>query len=489
MADQVSSDLRFSTLKQRVIRGFFTLTFRRVALFGITFAVINLILPRVFPPETGIIGILNIGNSILAFFQFFSDVGLAAALIQKKESVSQQDLKTTFTVQEILAILLTVVMIITAPVISNFYNLGESGIWFIRALAIGFFLTSLKIIPSVLLERELRFQPLVTVEIVETVLFNTILLVGAFRGFGLYSFSAATVIRMLFGAITLYLITPWKIGFGLDRASIKSLLSFGVPYQTTQFLALIKDRVVPLFVAKLVGTVGLSYITWAQAIAFLPLEFVTIMLRLTFPTFSRLQDDKVKVGIAIEKTLFATALFLYPALAGILALSPSLVSEVVSEKWKPALPLIYLFSFSTFWASISTTFTNALIALGKVKWTLYLMVMWTVLTWVLTPLLTIKYGFMGVAIASAIISFTSIATIIIFKKFVNVAIFRSITKPVIASIIMGVVLFFVSERLVNSTITLFLMIPIGAVLYFGLIYLLDRKKVIEEIKGVLSAIR
>jgi len=485
----VSKRIDLATVKKRAIVGIASLTIRRIALQAITFISINLILARIYPPETGIIGIFNLGNAIIAFFAFFSDIGLAASIIQKKEDVTHEDLKTTFTIQQILVGILTLIIFFGAPTVASYYKLDLAGVWLIRALGLAFFLTSLKVIPSVLLERELRFQPLVGVEIAETAIFNIILLSLAFLNFGLYSFTFAALARSLSGTIMLYLIAPWRIGVGISRKAARGLLSFGIPYQVNALLALLKDRIVPLFVAKVVGTVGLSYITWAQAIAFLPLEVMNIIIRVTFPAYSRLQDNKEELKVAIEKSLFATTLFLYPALFGLLALAHSLVTQVVSTKWQPALPSLYLFSFSTFWASISTTFTNVFNATGHIKLTLKLMIFWTILTWVLTPPLTIFFGFNGVAIASALISFSSIITIYLMRRVVPVDLLGSIWQPLAVSAAMGFFVFVFARLFVVNIVTLLMAIIFGAVIYFAMMFLLAKEKLIVELKRVLHAIQ
>ena len=107
------------TLKRKIVSSFLSLTFRRAALLALNFFTINIILARILPVST--IGIFNIANSILAFFTFFSDIGLAAALIQKKE-ILQDDLKTTFTIQEIIAFLITSAIFILAPTLASFYK-------------------------------------------------------------------------------------------------------------------------------------------------------------------------------------------------------------------------------------------------------------------------------------------------------------------------------------------------------------------------------
>src|SRR6185312_3225654 len=96
-------------------------------------------------------------------------------------------------------------------------------------------------------------------------------------------------------------------------------------------------------------------------------------------------EDKKSLSTAIEKSLFITAVTVYPIIFGLAAIMPSVVTYITTTKWEPALPSFYLFALSTLFSVVSTVFTNALNAMGHIKVTLKLMVFWTILTWILTP--------------------------------------------------------------------------------------------------------
>jgi O-antigen/teichoic acid export membrane protein len=469
-------------LKKKVKRSFISLTARQILLRLIGFITINIILAKVLPVET--LGIFNTATVIITIFAFFSDIGLAASLIQKKEEVKPEDINTTFTIQQILVGITSILVILLAPLLASFSNLNNEGVWLIRILGISFLLTSLKVIPSVLLERNLKFGPLVIVEVVETLTFNILLIILVYKGFNIWSFSYAALAKSFIGVVLIYILSPTKLGFGIEKKAALKLLSFGVPYQTNSLLALLKDRLVTLVVVRMVGPIGIGYITWAQALAFLPLELMTVVNRIAFPAFSRLQDDKKSLSIAVEKSLFATSIVVYPALFGLGAILPSLVSHVVSDKWQPAILNFYLFAFSTYWAVISTTLTNTLNAIGMIKTTLKLMVMWTVLTWILTPILVINFGFIGVGLTSLIISFSSIVTVIIVKKILTLRILDAIAIPTLASLIMSIVVFIYSQAVVKNEITLVSAILFGIIFYILLIYLLARERIIKDIRSL-----
>lgn len=483
------TNLDYSQIKQKAIHGAISLTFRRVILLAITLVVINFLLPRYLPPS--IIGTFNLATAIVGFFSFFSDIGLAASIIQKKEEITEDELASTFFIQQTLVTIIALVIFIAAPFIANFYKLDPGGDYLIRALAVSFFLTSFKVIPSVLFERDLNFKPLVIVEILENVIFVGLLVPLVLMDYGLFSYAIAQVVRSIVGVVVMYNITPWRIRFKRSFSSVKQLLRFGIPYQTNALLALLKDRLVVLLIGAMpmITKSDMGFITLAQSWAFIPLEIMNIIIRVTFPAYAKLQDDRQALGAAVERSLYVMGLFLYPAMFGILALATNLVEIIGKDKWGAIIPLVYLYSFSTLWASISTTFTNVFNAVGEIKITLKLMIMWTLLTWALTPVLVWQFDYLGVGIASAIISFSSIVTIYLMRQIAKINLLHSIGKPLLAAFIMGIILLPLARILLTSKIAVLPLILLGGLIYGLIMIAIDRKRIIFEMKEIFAAIR
>lgn len=471
------------TINRKIISGFFTLTFRRAALFGVMWFNNNLLLARILPPD--VIGIFNIATSVLMFFTYFSDIGLGAALIQKKE-IKRQDLVTTFTVQQLMALSIAIIVWFLAPWFAAIYQLDNSGMWLIRALGFGFFLTSFKVLPSVVLERDLKFGPLVFVEILETIIYLGVLDYLILNNFGVSAYTYSVLARGIMGVVAIYFFAPWKIGVGFSKESARELVRFGGPFQLNSLLALMKDRLVDLVVAGIIGKAGVGYVTWARNIAYVPLEVMNIMGRITFPAFSRLQHDNVALKKTLEKSLFFTSLFMYPLSFGIIAIAPSIIEYIVRSNWRPALPLIYLFSISAFWAALSTPMTNFLNAIGKISTTLKLMVMWTIIEWAVTPFFAIQYGFLGVGIASFVISFTSIAPIIIVKKLINFELLKNVYKQFLCGLIMFVCVFYLAQNYIVNWQSLIVVVFIGGLIYSGLALVFLKEEFLINLKELRS---
>jgi len=77
-------------------------------------------------------------SELVAILGYFSDVGLAAALIQKREKPSLEDIRSTFTIQQILVVTLLLIVLLLTPFLRNFYNISQPGVFLLWALTAGF---------------------------------------------------------------------------------------------------------------------------------------------------------------------------------------------------------------------------------------------------------------------------------------------------------------------------------------------------------------
>src|SRR3989338_5109868 len=187
-------DIDLDTVKARSVTGVVTLVSRSFVIQIIStigFFLLTVFLGR---PE---IGLFIAVNDLVSILGYFSDIGLAASLIQKKAKVSLTDLRTTFTLQQILVLLLLLFTLAISPWLVNYYHISGSGVWLLYSLLAAFFLASLKTVPSVVLERQLRFEILAAVEVVETVIFYTVAVILAWQGRGVAAYAWAVIFRGL----------------------------------------------------------------------------------------------------------------------------------------------------------------------------------------------------------------------------------------------------------------------------------------------------
>ena len=452
----MEEEIGIETVKERSVRGVVILTGRTFLLQIIGLVAQFFLFAYLGGYEFGVFAIVS---AIINFLVYFSDIGLAAALIQKKETPTDTDLRTTFFVQQTLIFIIIGIVFLLTPFFVQKYSLTHDGQILLYALSLSLIFSSLKSIPSVLLERKLEFVKLVFPQILEQIVYNVVLVILAMKGFGLKSFTVAVILRGLVGLVAIYALQPWKPGFAFSKNTLKGLFKFGIPFQINTFLATFKDDGMTIILGGIIGPVGIGILSFAQKLARLPLTFfMDTVTKVTFPAFSRMQNHKSDLEKSVTRSIFFICLLVFPSLVGIVILAPILVRVIPRyNQWIPALiPLIFI-SINFLFAAATTQLTNLLNAIGKIKITFYLMIMWTALTWAFIPFLAIKYSVVGASIGYSLVGFSSVIAIIVAKKYVNFSIMNSMIKPMIGSFVMGITLLVIRKYLplsINSMVTL-----------------------------------
>ena len=476
-----TAEISVETVKKRSVAGVMVLTGRTFILQIIGLVAQLFLFAYLGRYEFGVFAIVS---AVINFLVYFSDIGLAAALIQKKETPTDIDLKTTFFVQQFLVLCLIILVFILSKPITVHYSLSTDGLFLLYALAFSLLFSSLKSIPSVLLERKLEFVKLVFPQILEQVVYSVVLVVFAMKGLGLTSFTIAVIARGIVGLIAIYLVQPWKPGIAFSKKTLLGLFKFGVPYQINTFLATFKDDGMTLVLGSILGPAGVGILAFAQKIARLPLTFfmdtVTIV---TFPAFSRMQGAKGDLERSVTRSIFFICFLVFPSLVGIVIIAPILVRIIPRyNQWVPALiPLVFV-SINFVFAAATTQLTNLLNAIGRIKNTFYLMIMWTVLTWLFVPTLAYKFGVVGASVGYALVGASSIIAIAVARKYVNFSITDSMLKPGIAALVMGLILLIVKAFLPTTLISAGILFVLGIAIYGGSMLSIVGISLIEDAK-------
>jgi len=467
-------------LKHKAIRGVVALTGRTLLLQ--VFNQIGFILLSLYllPSDIGTFIAVSAFRDILGLF---TDTGLGAALIQKKEELDHLDLSSTFVLQEILVIIVAGAgFLLTQPAV-RILSLDKAGMYLYWSLLLVLLINSLKVIPSIVLERRLAFEKQVLPAILEAAIFNIVAVALAWRGFGLYSYAPALILSSLFGLAAYYFVSPWRpsLHFSWEKAS--RLISFGFQFQSKSYLSVIKDQLLTIFLARNIGSSGLGYWGWGQRWAYSPLRFIVDSVnKVTFPAYSRVQHDNTALRVGIEKSLLGVSLILFPVLALMVILVPGLVQLIPKyHKWDPALISFYILCVQGAISGISNILINALDATGRVKTTLKFMLIWIFLTWIFTIILIPRFGFTGIAIAQLLVSLTIVFTVIVLKRVINFTFFGNIitaTIGAVGAVLVGLILRYLMPI---NYLSLGLQGFVSLLTYLFLVWLISGKELKENL--------
>ena len=277
-----------SEIKEKSVSGVVSYFLRTAFMQGIGLVAIIILSAFLSPSDFGIYGFVT---QIIGLLIFFSDVGLAAALVQQKKNPDNEEYKVIFTLQWILSLLIVGVILLLIWTGFIQQKVGIAGVWVLLSLAVSFPLATLKTVSSIKLERKLLFQKLVVPQIFEQIIFYSLLIALAWKGMGVLSYAYAIIARSIVGVIVMWIIEPWKkIGFLWNTKILKSLLNFGLKFQFNDFLARIKDQLFYLILGIFLPLDQFGYIQWAKNWSMYPYNLtVQNVMAITFPTYSRLQ--------------------------------------------------------------------------------------------------------------------------------------------------------------------------------------------------------
>lgn len=357
------------SVTDKVSKSAFALIVRQIFVFIVNVAG-GILLARLLTPEE--FGIYAIVAFAMNFLKVFGDVGLAASLIRQKHDPSPREYTAIFTVQQLLVAGAVIIFWVVAPWLAQLYELAEVYTWLFRLVALSLVATSFMVIPQVKLERDLSFDRIAVIEVIQALAFNLVAVTLAWYGYGAFALGWGLVARSVAGAVLANIVRPWAISLQWQWGIVRSHLKFGLPFQATNLIGTVNSALNPVLIAMVFGMASAGYVEWAIILAGYLQRPLFLLNRLLFPTYSRLRENKHKLSEAVNYTYVASSLVFF-GLAGILyGLAPDIVQVVYTNKWMPALPLLYLLIIANVFIPMSMPNGALAYALGWAKTVFYL---------------------------------------------------------------------------------------------------------------------
>jgi PST family polysaccharide transporter len=393
----------------------------------------GIVLARLLTPE--VFGLYAILLFVITLGVRFSELGLGAALIQRRDLDLATGLSAAFTATFALALVLGVAIMAAAPLVARWPGVSSEVTAPVRWLALLVVLSSLRMPAMVLLERRLAYLPLTIAETADTVTFNVVALAAALAGAGLWSFVLGALAARAANLAVLWTATRWRPTLRWNRRELTPVLKFGILFQGSVLIGVAGDAVVPTFVTAWSGVAAVGFLNWAATLAFLPLQVVSIAGRVLFPALSSLQAEPERFAEATERALNRVTTVLYPAAALLLAGADPIVRLIFGEAWVPAVPAVRCFCLSAIIGGTSTIFVHALYGLGRPDVVFRMNLASAAVLWVLTVSLVPWLGFVGFAVASASLACAGLSyTALSLRRLVPLHVLSAVRVPLTASV-------------------------------------------------------
>ena len=419
-------------LRGRTLRSFLLLGAQRVVGVVVT-AGGSIALARLLTPE--VFGLYAILVFVITAGVRSSELGLGAALIQRRDLDPAAALGVAFTATFGLALALGAAIAAAAPLVARWPGVSSDVTAPVRWLALLVVLSSLRMPAMVLLERRLAYFPLTVAETADTVTFHAVAIAAAIAGAGLWSFVMGALAARAVNLVVLWGAARWRPTLRWSWRELAPVMKFGILFQGSILVAIAGDAVVPIFVTAWSGVTGVGFLNWAATLAFLPLQVVSIAGRVLFPALSSLQADTERFAEATARALNRVTAVLYPAAALLLAGADPVVRLIFGEAWLPAIPAVRCFCLSAIIGGTSTIFVHALYSLGRADIVFRLNLASAVLLWVITLVLVPWLGFVGFAVASVSLACAGVSyTALSVRRLAPVRVLPAVRVPLAASL-------------------------------------------------------
>lgn len=414
------------SLGTQTMRAALALLLRQGATNGLA-AGAGILLARMLVPAD--FGLFAVATFVMSFVAIFADAGLAASLVRQSHVPEPHEIRSVFTLQQILVVGMVGIFWIASPLLAQAYGLEQDKVWFFRILSLTLLAGSFQTIPSLLLERELAFSKLAQVEILQSVVYQGSAVLCAWQGLGVWSFAVAGILRALVGVALLNWMHPWPIGFAWDWEVAAPRLRFGLMLQGGSLVNLSKDAIVPIFIGLLAGPSAVGLVGWAGMIAAYPILALMPLGRLYFPVFARLQADREALGRAMERVIGWTNRIAAPITVVMVVLSEPMIRIVYTDKWMPAMDLLRMLALANVLSATSTPCIGMLNGLGLAKHTFRMSILWMAGTWLAGIPAILWAGPIGFGIANLVATSLNFYLFHLVRREVRLGFFKAVRLP------------------------------------------------------------
>jgi O-antigen/teichoic acid export membrane protein len=428
-------------LRRRASAGVSLVASRSVAILVISTAG-NIVVARLLTPHD--LGLVAIGMSVVQFTSMVSDGGLGAALIRRSRPPTGVELQSLMALQLTIAATAAVAAVAVAPAF------GLVG-WVTAIMVASMPVAVLQFPAKIVMERDLSYRPLASIEIAQLVAYNATAIALVVAGLGVWGLAVATVSMRVAAAVLIARISP--IGIPVPRfswANVRPLMRFGLQFQATSAVWLVRDEGLNISVAAIASVATLGLWGLVRRLLDLPYLLLQALFRVSFPTLSRLVADGADdVAPLLERAVAFTAVGTGLIIAPLVGSAPGLVPGVFGAKWAGAVDAIPFASLGLMIAGpIAVAAQGYLYAADDARAVMNASILQTVALFVvLFPLLPLL-GVSGIGLA-LLASFAVEALILVraLRRHIVVRVLRPLVVPVSAAICGGALGWVVSTSL------------------------------------------
>ena len=328
----------------------------------------NIVLARLLSPDD--FGTMGLIMAFISIADVLVDGGLGNALIQKK-TLEEKDKTTIFSANLFFSIVLFSILILIAPYVEVFTNInGFSTL--LRVQSVCVLIRAFYVINVSQITRELKYSKLAQITLISQFVSTVMAIIMAHNGMGVWSLLLKTILLDFICCFLYSIVSPFNYKIAFDRESFKGLFGFGFPVAVANIIESLYANFVSFIIGKAYSVRDLGFFNQANSLKQIPVYSVSgIINQVSFPFFSRIQDDSNELRNKFRNTIKIVTLMVYPILSFMIFFADPVITTLYSEKWLPCVPMFRVLCLSGYFNALYHLSRSTIKAIGLSKLLLY----------------------------------------------------------------------------------------------------------------------
>jgi lipopolysaccharide exporter len=433
----------------------------------------------------GYFGLVALATTTMDYLSIFSDLGLGAAIIQRKHSI-EESANVAFILNFLAGFLLTVVTFLISPLAASFFRNAEVTP-VLRWLGLSFFLTSIGSVHNVLLQRDLDFKKRAIPDLGNSIVKAVVSIVLAITGMGVWALVIGQLAGTAVGSLLLWIVHPWKPRWRWNGGIARELFRYGVSIMGNNALSIWEDSFDYLVIGRIYSPALLGIYTIAYKLPqMLVINILWVMTAVIFPAFSSLQEDRESLKKLFLSIIRYMEIVLTPICLGMVVAADPITRVAFGGQWVAAIPVLRVLSLYALVISVGYHVGDIYKAIGRpdilVKLAVPIFLVRLVGLWI-----GAQFSILGVSIAHLIVSLVAFAVqMTVASRFIKIDlmdILRQLKAFIAGSVLVCFALpalYFTRE--VAPVLRLAIVVVAGAVGYLGALWFLERGTIMKALQ-------
>ncbi len=317
-----------------------------------------------FPSEFGIVGMATV---FTGFVQVLNDLGVGAALVQRKEeALRKEHYHTAFWTGVIWSVALFLIMSFgVGPGAAIFYHKPILQT-IIPVLSIGILVSPVNLVHKAQLTKQMNFKKLAFIDYTSNIVVGIIALVMAFKGAGVWALVFNSVGNVFFAMPLFFNATKWKPAFIMEKQAFKDVFGFGVYTTGSNILAYLYNNLDYLLIGKLLGATPLGIYTLAFVLTdTFRSRLMAVINNVMYPIYGKKQNDVFSLKRYYLKVVLFNCLFIFPVMIFFVVEGGPFIRNVFGAKWQDTVAPLQILSGSVMFHILVSGNTSLLRGLGR----------------------------------------------------------------------------------------------------------------------------